>query len=247
MPCASRAAHLPLNPVVTRLNHIAGSASGNSICAAAKNVVRPSPGLAGRRVPDHDDLRPNAGEDALAAAFRNHYRQIFRYFARRVGSDAASDLTAEVFRRAVERWDRYSADRPLRPWLFGIAANVRREHARGLARLKRALSRLRFVPGPDPLSDVLHRLQAKALGPALTRALGRLRDVDREVLLLYAWEDLTYEEIAEALGMPVGTVRSGLHRARRRLRELLSDSGQERDEGNWRASPLTTVEEPTDG
>jgi predicted DNA-binding protein (UPF0251 family) len=102
------------------------------------------------------------------------------------------------------------------------------------------------VPIPSLRQSIASRPR-QALGPALTRALERLREADREVLLLYAWEDLTYEEIAQALGIPVGTVRSRLHRARTQLRELLSGSGQERGEGIWRASEFSTVKEPTDG
>ena len=69
-------------------------------------------------------------------------------------------------------------------------------------------------------------MEAAAAGPALALALATLRSDERDVLLLFAWAELTYAEIAEALGVPVGTVRSRLSRARARFRELLSANGQ---------------------
>ena len=78
----------------------------------------------------------------------------------------------------------------------------------------------------DDAGDVDRRLDALAAGPVLAAALADLRSDEREVLLLFAWADLGYEEIAAALGIPTGTVRSRLSRARRRVRELLAPIGQ---------------------
>ena len=164
----------------------------------------------------------------FAAVFDRHYDAVHRYLARRVGSDLADDLAAETFTTAFDARRRYDTTRPdARPWLFGIATNLLRHHHRGEARRLRAYARLDRPADPDGgFGGVEARLDARRAGPAITEALNRLSAGDRDVLLLFAWADLRYEEIAVALRIPIGTVRSRLHRARRRVRELLGDSGQ---------------------
>lgn len=167
---------------------------------------------------------------AFAAVFDRHFEAIHRYLARRAGRDVADDLTGDVFRIAFERRQRYDAARPdARPWLYGIATNVLRHHRRSGWRRWRAYARLGGRDGAElPDTDaVVRRLDAQALGPTLDRALATLAAGDRDVLLLFAWADLSYREIAEALDVPSGTVKSRLHRARRVLREHLGASGQE--------------------
>lgn len=164
----------------------------------------------------------------FAAVFDRHYDAVHRYLARRVGSDLADDLAAETFTSAFDVRHRYDAAHPdARPWLFGIATNLLRHHHRGEARRLRAYARLDRPADPDGgFGGVEARLDAGLAGPAIADALTRLSAGDRDVLLLFAWADLRYEEIAVALRIPIGTVRSRLHRARRRVRELLGDSGQ---------------------
>lgn len=126
-------------------------------------------------------------------------------------------------RRAV--YDPRSED--ARPWLFGIAANLLRHHRRTERRQLLAYARTGADPAAEGGFDAADaRADAAAAGPAIAGALATLRPWDREVLLLYAWGDLTYQEIGDALAIPVGTVRSRLARARRRVRELLAGSGQ---------------------
>ena len=164
----------------------------------------------------------------FAAVFDRHYDAVHRYLARRVGLDLADDLAAETFTTAFDVRRRYDTARPdARPWLFGIATNLLRHHHRGEARRLRAYARLDRPADPDGgFGGVEARLDAGRAGPAIADALTRLSAGDRDVLLLFAWADLRYEEIAVALRIPIGTVRSRLHRARRRVRELLGDSGQ---------------------
>ncbi len=164
----------------------------------------------------------------FAAVFDRHYDAVHRYLARRVGLDLADDLAAETFTTAFDVRRRYDTARPdARPWLFGIATNLLRHHHRGEARRLRAYARLDRPADPDGgFGGVEARLDAGRAGPAIADALTRLSAGDRDVLLLSAWADLRYEEIAVALRIPIGTVRSRLHRARRRVRELLGDSGQ---------------------
>lgn len=105
-----------------------------------------------------------------------------------------------------------------RGWLFGVARNV-------LAQYLRRAGRKEAAPGPDttdPWPAVDQRLDAAALAPALRRALAELPSEERELLLLISWEQLTPGEAAVAVGIPAGTARSRLHRARGRLRERLA-------------------------
>lgn len=167
----------------------------------------------------------------FAPVFDRHYDVIHRYVARRGGWQLAEDLTMTVFLKAFESRHRFlpSVD-DARPWLYGIATNVLRRHARTERRRLRAYADSPAA-APDDLDEaaLADRLDAGALGTGIYGALADLPQRERDVLLLIAWADLSYEEVATALRIPVGTVRSRLHRARGRLRELMPASGQHRD------------------
>ena len=165
---------------------------------------------------------------AFGAVFDRHYDFVHRYLARRVGLDVADDLASETFTTAFRVRARYDlAHADARPWLLGIATNLVRHHRRAEVRRFRAYERVEVAQSAGIEEDALvARADAAAAGPQVARALSRIPDADRDALLLLAWADLTYEEIARALGIPIGTVRSRIHRARRRLRELLGLSGQ---------------------
>jgi RNA polymerase sigma-70 factor (ECF subfamily) len=162
--------------------------------------------------------------DAFVAIFERHFREIHRYLARRVGGELADDLAAEAFAEAFRVRGGY---RPLtpdaRPWLYGIAANLLFKHRRGEARRLRALARTRPDAAHDDADGALDRVAAAALAPRVAAALRALEPRDREVLLLFAWAELGYAEIAVALAIPVGTVRSRLNRARAQVRRELGD------------------------
>lgn len=164
----------------------------------------------------------------FAALFDRHFGPIHRYLRRRVGGELADDLAAETFVEAFRVRHRFDGkERSARPWLYGIAANLLRHHRREERRRLMAYARTGVDPvSADEFEAADSRADAKALGPKLALALASLRGGDRDVLLLFVWEYLTYEQIALALDVPVGTVRSRLHRARRRVRELLGDPGQ---------------------
>lgn len=144
---------------------------------------------------------------------------------RSVGADAGPDLTQEVFLVAFERRRTFRLDAPsARPWLFGIASNLVRRWFRRERRRRTMLRRWGQAPS-EPVGfadEAIDRTAAYALRRRMRDALRSIPDQEREVLLLYALGDLTYEEIAEALPAPIGTVKSRLHRARVRLRRLLS-------------------------
>ncbi|MCE6994676.1 RNA polymerase sigma factor [Saccharothrix sp. S26] len=158
--------------------------------------------------------------DAFAAIFDRHAPHIWRYLARRLGAQVADDLVADTFLTAFDKRQRYDRARPdARPWLYGIATNLVARHRRQEAR------RYRTTPADtselDHADRVAAEVTARATRSLLTGALGGLSPEDRDVLLLVAWEQLSYEEVAAALAIPVGTVRSRLHRARRKVREAL--------------------------
>jgi RNA polymerase sigma factor (sigma-70 family) len=166
----------------------------------------------------------------FGALFDRHATVVFRYLVRRVGVDDADALLGEVFRVAFERRSSYDCARPnARPWLYGIATNLLAHHRRTEARRIRATARLLAHQGPadDPADRVAATLDALDLWPRVADAVARLPEAERDVLILYVWEELSYEEIAAALAVPVGTVRSRLNRARRNLRELRAPIGRE--------------------
>jgi RNA polymerase sigma-70 factor (ECF subfamily) len=157
---------------------------------------------------------------------------LYRYVSRRLGPEAAEDVVGETFLVAFSKRHRYDlAQRDARPWLFGIATKLVARHHRGEATRYRALRRSP-VDGPveGPADRVAADVTAAATRPALAEALSGLPRRDRDVLLLVAWGDLAYEEVARALGIPVGTVRSRLNRARRKVRAALGDTDPTREE-----------------
>jgi RNA polymerase sigma factor (sigma-70 family) len=158
--------------------------------------------------------------EAFVIVFDRHADSINRYLRRRVGKDAADELTSETFAQAFEHRQRYNESRPdARPWLYGIAHNLLRHHYRNEERDLRAYARTGVDP-TQPLDAGIGTSGGIPSRPELADALAKLRAEDRDVLLLIAWAELDYNEAADALGIPVGTVRSRLNRARSRVREL---------------------------
>ena len=181
----------------------------------------------GVSLPDEDVLRRSIDDpDAFGEIFDRHYGRIHSYLARRIGPGRAEDLAGETFRAAfVDRRRFDPAQGEVRPWLYGIAHNVLRRHLRDGERAERAWARLRaWERTPDArgdLDDLVERADAALRSATVQRALDRLRPEDREVLVLYAVEELSYAEIAAITGTPIGTVRSRLSRARTRMRSAL--------------------------
>ncbi|MEV4421665.1 RNA polymerase sigma factor [Patulibacter sp. NPDC049589] len=160
----------------------------------------------------------DAQRAAFVALYVAHLPAIVRYLRRRLGEDAADDAAAEVFLRAFRRPGAWGDDvRPALPWLYGIAANVIHEQRRAERRRLRAIER---AAGRRPAPDAPPGPTA-GLDPDVARALRRLSAADRETLLLVAWGELSYEETARALEVPVGTVASRLARVRRQLDDAL--------------------------
>jgi RNA polymerase sigma factor (sigma-70 family) len=164
--------------------------------------------------------------DQFTVLFRRHAPQLQRYVVRRLGPDAADDIVAETFLLAFRQRERYDQTRAdARPWLYGIATNLIGRHRRSEIRLYRALARTGADPVTEPFTDrVDDRVSAGNASRRLAAALARLSAELRDTLLLAAWGDLSYDEVATALGVPVGTVRSRLSRARSKLRQTLGDA-----------------------
>jgi RNA polymerase sigma-70 factor (ECF subfamily) len=157
--------------------------------------------------------------ERFAVVFDRHFSAIHRYLARRAGHEVADDLASQCFTIAFERRGTFN---PIaggaRPWLYGIATNLLRDHWRSEQRSAVTVIRLGNDRAGGVEADPAARDEAD---PELGRALRALEPDQLDVLLLFAWAELSYEEIALALDVQVGTVRSRLSRARARVREEL--------------------------
>lgn len=162
--------------------------------------------------------------DAFGSLFERHARELHRFLSRRLG-DLADDLLGELFVTAFERRSQYRAElADARPWLYGIATNLVRRHHRTEATRYRALARTPLtLVTPDSSPETAAMVDGEAIRPRLAEALALLKAPDRDVLLMLAWGQLDQAEVATALGIPLGTVRSRLHRARQQLRPVLDD------------------------
>ena len=170
---------------------------------------------------DSDIIRSSALEPSrFGELFDRHARVIFRYAASRTNSEVANDVVADTFLVAFERRGRFDhAWSDAAPWLLGIATNIIRRHRSSEAKNFRAMERLSDeVAGNAAASDAAERAEASVAIKRLARVIRTMSDADRDTLLLFAWADLSYEEIATAMDVPIGTVRSRLNRARRTLK-----------------------------
>lgn len=177
---------------------------------------------------DRDDVRVRerirAGDREAFGALYDRYAQSVHSHACRLTGDlsAAEDVMSETFLAAWRTREQIDPEGgPLRPWLLGIATNKARNHRRGVGRRLAFLAR---QPKPKETEDFAEasaeRLDHQRELAAVRAVLDRLRQPEREVLALCVWVGLDYAQAAAALGVPVGTVRSRLSRARTRLRGL---------------------------
>ena len=167
---------------------------------------------------------------AFGTLFERHGRAVYNYCFRRTGDwAAAEDLTSVVF---LEAWRKRKSLRlhgdTLLPWLYGVATNVLRNRGRALKRHRAALDRLTVEHQADFADDVVERLDDTRQMRQMLATFRQLPKRDQDVLALCVWSELSYEEAAVALDLPVGTVRSRLSRARSRLRDEVEISPQRR-------------------
>ena len=152
-----------------------------------------------------------------------YFRDIYRYVAGRLDVQVAEDIAAETFCLAFGQRDRFDPQRgSLRGWLFGIATNLVAQHRRKEARRYRALARTGADPAVGSHEDrVVTEVTAGRMRPQLAKALTALSPGERDVVLLVALAELTYDEVADALGISSGTVGSRLSRARKKLHNAI--------------------------
>jgi len=187
-------------------------------------------------IPDHTLWRlAAAGDgDAFGSLFERHAPQIYNYCFRRTGDWArAEDLTAATFLVAWKTCLRgpLQTETAL-PLLYGIATNVLRNQRRSLKRCRAAFARLPLprIEEPDFADDTAERLDDTREMQALLILFAQLPRREQDVVALCDWSDLSYDEAAAALDIPIGTVRSRLSRGRYRLRELAGANGPEMDD-----------------
>ncbi len=185
---------------------------------------------------DTEILRQSLSEPIrFEAIYERHLAPVYRYLRRRVGDDVAEDLTAETFIRAFRNRSRYDAQQPtVLPWLFGIASNLIADQRRAESKRLKSLERLASASTTDRAMAADEIYLGTTLSPELYRAVRKLAAGDRDALLLIAWGELSYDETAQALGIPVGTVRSRIARARRQLQTTIG--------AEFRTSPAPIAE-----
>jgi len=171
--------------------------------------------------------------EGITTWYDQHARTLLRFCARRVGPETAEDVVAATFLTAFERRVDFDPSRSdVLPWLYGIAVNHLRRHRRDEIRAYRALARACV----DPLFNAAgildshdqragERTDARVRSRAVAAVLASLPRRQRDVLLLIAVAELDYAEVAAALNIPIGTVRSALHRARHKLRAAIGVEG----------------------
>lgn len=182
--------------------------------------------------PSDADLwaRSRAGDrDAFGTLFERHASRLYNYCFRRTGSwTTAEDMLSVVFLEAWRRRDKELPPDKVLPWLYGIATHVVRNQRRSARRFAAALSRMPAVePEPDFAGRSDERLDDEWQAQGVLNLLRKLSQGEQDVLVLCAVMDLSYEDAALALDVPVGTIRSRLSRARSRLRELDLGYGHE--------------------
>lgn len=178
------------------------------------------------------------GPSEFGVIFARHHIAVLRFAARRIGVQEAQDIASEVFIRAFRVRHRYDASRSnCLPWLYGMAGNVIGDRLRKIRRSQRVY----LVADPEsattgPHEDADDRVVANSVAVRLNDALRQLSRRDRDTLLLYALEGLTYAEIGRVLDVPSGTVGSRIARARSQISELIPDLEQ-------RTNPMVQTED----
>ncbi|MEV7510129.1 RNA polymerase sigma factor [Streptomyces sp. NPDC090085] len=195
--------------------------------------------------------RVRAGDrDAFGKLFDAFARSVYNHAYRLTGNwSAAEDVMSLTFLEAWRRHDRVEAEGgSLRPWLLGIATNLVSNQRRAARRHREVLAHLPQAPAgvPDFAEETAGRIDDAARIAALQEALAQLRRPQREVLALCVWAGLDYQEAAEALGVPVGTVRSRLSRARAKLHRL-TDAAAAQDSTRERGGEPAPSADQIDG
>lgn len=168
---------------------------------------------------------------AFAPIFERHFSSIHNYLRRRLTRQLADELSSQTFLIAFDRRAAFDPrSESSRPWLFGIATNLAREHRRHEIRELRAMARLVPEP-PTAIEGIESRVDAERMQGLLAQGLADLPAEEADVILLLVWAELNQAEIAAALSIPTGTVKSRLSRARERLRANLVSAQPQQPSG----------------
>jgi RNA polymerase sigma factor (sigma-70 family) len=222
------------HPVLNRAGAVANFSAPSGISPSDMHLSQPELAAVGpplRVIPGRCDARIIADSlldpATFAELFDRYWAELHAFCTSRTGA-AGEDIAAETFRLAFDRRDRYDQRyEDARPWLYAIAGNLLRHHFRTAQRRGRAEGRSAVLAERPSEDEPIGSLERQWLGPQLTAALGELAQADRDALLLFAWADLDYAEIARAMEIPVGTVRSRIHRARARVRAYLTEGNRD--------------------
>ena len=166
--------------------------------------------------------RARQGESlAWTALMHQHQEPIFRYAYLLIGdADEAEDIAQETFIRAYRALGRFDIQRPMRPWLLRIAANLASNRRRSLGRYLGALQRV-FQQERPAQKDVEEQSRQSSRAREVWEAIRQLKASDARVIYLRYFLELSVEEAAQAMDVPEGTVKSRLHRASERLRQVI--------------------------
>lgn len=158
---------------------------------------------------------------AFAAVVAQYQGPVYGLCRRYVGDADAEDLAQETFVRAFVHRERFDPERPLLPWLLTIARHRCIDHLRRCDQRQRPEPDMSTVP--DRAADVEQAVASRQQLQLLARAIEELAEGPREAVVLYHLDGLSYRELAEVLGVPIGTVMTWLHRGRKRLREVIEE------------------------
>ena len=194
-----------------------------------------SPPLSGLPDPAVVELARKGSEAAYRELLARYERPVFSLIFRMVRDrETSEDLAQETFIKVLNNLDRYSPEFKFSSWLFKIANNLTIDHLR-----RRRVDTISIEGAPDAVTaesakatsiavvsgdeSPLEELESRELGTAIERAIGKLRPEYRACIMLRHVEDRSYEEIAEIVKLPLGTVKTYIHRARHELRAALED------------------------
>lgn len=164
---------------------------------------------------------------AFELIFERHFAAVHGYLHRRAGRDVADELTAETFALAFELRASCRSKSSVLPWLYGIATNLLRRCWRAERTQLRAYGRSGVDRSVDHQDEATSRIDSATLHTQLAKALEAMPRRHRNALLLYALADLSYEEVATALDVPVGTIRTWIHRARKVAQRVLAEGTED--------------------
>ncbi len=163
---------------------------------------------------------------ALGTIFDRYEPDVRRYLGRLgIPSEDVDDLVQATFLEVVRAAKRFDPERATRSWLFGVATMMVRRHRRSMSRTFARLAKWASMPRHQLPETPAERFESKETGQRFEYAFGELSTKKREVFTLVVVEGLSGEEAAQVLGIPVNTVWTRLHHARRELRAALEGGG----------------------